>query len=149
MKHKIIYLAAALVVSALVLTGMRGKNTADDEAAVLAAEKAFQDMVADKGIAIAFYYFADEDAVIKRQHDTLIKGRSNILKFYTAQNLKNATVTWKPDFVSVSKSGDMAYTYGKYLWERTTDAGAKTSSTGVFHTVWKKQADGSWKYVWD
>lgn len=49
----------------------------------------------------------------------------------------------------VSKSGDIAYTYGKYVWEFTNEAGAVKQVRGVFHTVWKKQNDGSWKNVWD
>ncbi|MEI9943505.1 MAG: hypothetical protein WDN26_04730 [Chitinophagaceae bacterium] len=32
-------------------------------------------MAAEKGIAEAFWYFAASDAVIKRQKDTLIKGK--------------------------------------------------------------------------
>jgi ketosteroid isomerase-like protein len=27
--------------------------------------------------------------------------------------------------------------------------GNKKDFKGIFHTVWKKQKDGSWKYVWD
>jgi hypothetical protein len=25
----------------------------------------------------------------------------------------------------------------------------KEKNNGIFHPVWKKQAEGSWKYVWD
>ncbi|MBK7030961.1 MAG: hypothetical protein IPH45_17925 [Bacteroidales bacterium] len=43
----------------------------------------------------------------------------------------------------------MAYTYGKYTWKINNGNGDTTVYKGVFHTVWKKQGDGSWKYVWD
>jgi len=43
----------------------------------------------------------------------------------------------------------MGYTYGKYIWSSTDPAGKPITFNGIFHTVWKKQPDGSWKYVWD
>jgi ketosteroid isomerase-like protein len=29
------------------------------------------------------------------------------------------------------------------------EAGEVGEYQGVFHTVWKRQPDGTWKYVWD
>jgi len=111
------------------------------------AEKDFEKMAGEKGIAEAFWYFADSNAVIKRQHDSLIHGKDGIKNYYSAAYFKTATVTWSPDFVDVA--GDIGYTYGKYKWQTKDSAGKTDESTGVFHTVWKKQKDGSWKYVWD
>lgn len=113
------------------------------------AEKDFEKMAAEKGIAEAFWYFADSTAIIKRQRDTLIQGRENIRQYYSADYFKNATVNWSPDFIDASSQGDMGYTYGKYTWQSKDSSGKVNESTGVFHTVWKKQQDGSWKYVWD
>jgi len=35
------------------------------------------------------------------------------------------------------------------LWKIKDEQGKIAEYKGVFHTVWKKQADKSWKYVWD
>jgi ketosteroid isomerase-like protein len=113
------------------------------------AEKEFEQMAATKGIAEAFTFFADSLAVIKRGNDSLIKGKEGIRNFYSAGYFKKASVKWSPDFIEVSEDGKMGYTYGKYVWTSTDSTGARTSSAGIFHTVWKKQADNSWKYVWD
>jgi len=43
----------------------------------------------------------------------------------------------------------LAYTYGKYTWQIKDTQGKITKYQGIFHTVWKKQSDGTWKYVWD
>jgi len=51
--------------------------------------------------------------------------------------------------VDASETGDMGYTYGKYTWQSKDSSGKVDEAKGVFHTVWKKQKDGSWKYVWD
>jgi ketosteroid isomerase-like protein len=112
-------------------------------------EKAFEKMVADSGISYAFAYYADENAVIKRDPDTLIIGRNGIRHYYQNKNLNNAKVNWKPDFIHISASGDLAYTYGKYVWQITNDKDSIIEFKGIFHTVWKRQKDKSWKYVWD
>lgn len=119
------------------------------EQEVFNTEKSFEKMCAEKGIADAFYFFADDNAVIKRQNDTLIIGNENIKNFYSKDFYKSAKVSWSPDFVDVSTSGDLAYTYGKYTWTAKDDSGKEVEYRGVFHTVWKKQTDNSWKYVWD
>jgi len=116
---------------------------------IVKTEKDFEKLVAEKGLAEGFYQFADSNAVIKREHDTLIIGKTNIKNYYSNPKYKTATVTWSPDAVELSNSGDMASTYGKYVWTSKDASGKELTSKGVFHTVWKKQKDGSWKYIWD
>ena len=119
------------------------------KAEIATAEKDFEKMAAEKGIAEAFAFFADTNATIKRQSDTLIKGKENIRQYYSTDFFKTASVKWSPDFIDASASGDMGYTYGKFTWQSKDSAGKTEEFHGVFHTVWKKQNDGSWKYVWD
>ena len=116
---------------------------------IFQAEKAFEKMTEDKGIAEAFYYFAADSAVIKRENDTLIIGKDNIKKYYGKSDDINTTVNWTPDYIDVSDDNTLAYTYGKYVWKIKNEEGLVDEFTGVFHTVWKKQKDGQWKYVWD
>jgi len=116
---------------------------------IFQAEKAFEKMASEKGIAEAFYFFADENAVIRRANDTLISGKENIRAYYEKSVDKNATVSWTPDFVDVSDCGTLGYTYGKYKWNIKDTTGAVVEYKGIFHTVWKRQQDNSWKYVWD
>jgi ketosteroid isomerase-like protein len=113
------------------------------------AEKDFETMAAEKGIAEAFWFFADSNAVIKRGNDSLIRGKEAIRNFYAAAYFKTASVKWSPDFVAASEDGNMGYTYGQYTWQSKDSSGTIKESHGVFHTVWKKQEGGSWKYVWD
>lgn len=113
------------------------------------AEKSFEKMCAEKGIAEGFHFFASDSAVIKRQNDTLIAGKESIKNYYNKDFYKNASVKWTPDFIDVSNDGSMAYTYGKYVWTAKDESGNTSEFRGVFHTVWKKQGDNTWKYVWD
>ena len=139
----------SLLTSAVFITACQ--PTVDKEAIkkeIYQTEKEFEKMAAEKSVAEAFYYFADENAVIKRQNDTLIVGKENIKAFYE-KGRRNATVNWTPDFIDVADCGTLGYTYGKFVWKIKNEAGAVTEYKGVFHTVWKKQKDNTWKYVWD
>ncbi len=112
-------------------------------------EKSFEIMAAEKGISEAFYYYAADDAVIKRGNDSLIKGKASIKAYYQKIENDKTTVNWTPEFISVSECGDLAYTYGRYYWKIKNDSGDIKTYSGFFHTVWKKQRDNTWKYVWD
>jgi ketosteroid isomerase-like protein len=125
------------------------KNHNDLKEEIMKVEKEFEAAASTNGIAEAFYDFADNNAVIKRKNDTLIKGNENIRKYYQSTDLKNVVLSWTPDFVGISEDGTLAYTYGKYIWKSKDSNGKTVESRGVFHTVWKKQSDGTWKYVWE
>ena len=109
------------------------------------AEQEFAKLAAEKGIHDAFLFYAAEDAVLKRR--SLIIGKTAIDKHLEKSTSKN--LSWSPDFIDVSASGDLGYTYGKYVYKYTDSIGNPLEDTGIFHTVWKRQADGSWKFVWD
>jgi ketosteroid isomerase-like protein len=116
---------------------------------VYETEKAFETMAAGKGIAEAFVHFAAEDAVIKRMNDSIISGKNAIRDYYSRAELQNATVNWSPDYISVSGDGTMAWTYGRFSWKVVRENGDTVVSKGIFHTVWERQEDNSWRYVWD
>lgn len=146
-----VYTAAAisciLVISCNSKKDINQKNNARDE--IAKAEKDFEKMAKEKGIMEAFWYFADSNAVIKRANDSLIKGKDGIRNYYSDPYFKTASVTWVADYIDASESSDMGYSYGSYIWLSKDSTGETKESKGIFHTVWKKQADGSWKYVWD
>ncbi len=127
------------------------KHTVNIEAArneIMQAEKAFEKMASEEGISAAFYYFAAEDAVIKRGNDSLIIGKENIKRFYDKNANPDVKLSWTPDFIGVSDCGTLGYTYGKYVFSIQDSSGKSAEQTGVFHTVWKKQ-NNDWRYVWD
>ncbi len=146
------YLIILLTVTITSCTVEKNKDNAElinkSKSEILKTEDDFETMVKEKGIAEGFAFFADENAVVKTK-DSLIKGREEIKNYYNSRMQKDVTLIWKPDFVDVSASGDLGYTYGKYIFNAKDSAGKQIESKGIFHTVWKKQKDGKWKYVWD
>jgi len=143
------YLLSIFGLAALLFAGCQSgqKKIEISKQEILTAEKEFASLCATEGIEKAFTTFADEEATILRG-DRLVKGKVEIGKQYLNPKYKTATLKWWPDFVDVSASGDLGYTYGHYIWTSTDSSGKKVEHKGIFHTVWKKR-DGKWKFVWD
>lgn len=141
-----------LLIIALFLPGCAKKN--DDalrekgKQEILQTEKDFEVMALQKGIPEAFAFYAADNGIVNN-NDRLLKGKAEIKKHYTEWPYKDVVLKWAPDFVDVAASGELGYTYGKYNFSRKDTTGKVINSTGYFHTVWKKQADGSWRFVWD
>ena len=147
--HMKCLLLLLLFVPASVLLSQTDKKQTKAKQEIAQAEKSFCDDLNKKGVAYAFGHYAADDAVILREQDSLITGREAIIHYYSTGSKKQATAEWSADFVDVSADGTMGYTYGKYTWKTVDDKGNPVQYSGTFHTVWKRQKDGSWKYVWD
>ena len=146
----IIYSFIIIVIISTSCTNAKKRNVSNSKREIIETERKFAQMAQDEGIQKAFLHFAADDVVLLRE-DRLIKGKDSLVIYY--KNMKspspNTSLTWKPDFVEVSSSGDLGYTFGKYVYSVIDSTGKKQTSIGVFHTVWKRQSDGNWKFVWD
>lgn len=111
-------------------------------------EQDFNDMAQEKGLVEAFEFYAASDGVIRRGKK-VIQGKNDIREWYNKDVRPGETLSWIPTFIDVSDSGDLAYTYGDYLFTTTDSTGAKKENRGIFHTVWKRQKSGEWRFVWD
>jgi ketosteroid isomerase-like protein len=117
---------------------------------IIETERAFNKMAQQDGIAAAFLHFAADSAVLMR-NNKLIIGKAEIRKSFgnDLSKQEGISLTWEPDYVDVSASGDLGYTYGPYIYSLVDSNGITQRDTGIFHTVWKRQADGNWRFVWD
>jgi ketosteroid isomerase-like protein len=124
------------------------KQRAQAKDEVYQTEKAFEKMAADSGLAAAFSFYVADSGIVSRQ-DTLLQGKESVRLFYESRKRPGVSLSWTPDFIDVSSSCDLAYTYGKFSFSMTDSTGKVNERKGFFHTVWKKQKDGSWRFVWD
>ena len=123
------------------------KNTIESwKNEIMETELAFSKMAQEEGMDKAFLEFVADDGVLLRD-DLLIKGKDSIQNYMNKRISKG--LSWKPDFIDVSASGDLGYTYGEYIYTTKDSLGNIVKSKGVFHTVWKRQPDKTWKFVWD
>jgi ketosteroid isomerase-like protein len=63
--------------------------------------------------------------------------------------LPDVKISWTPTLVEVAKSGDLGFSSGTYEFSFKDPSGKTINDKGKYVTVWKKQADGSWKVVRD
>ncbi|MCA6441190.1 MAG: YybH family protein [Sediminibacterium sp.] len=147
-KNIIIQVLTLCAVIPALSQSVSGKKKLMEE--IRTVEKQFETDLNKFGADFAFYKYAAPQAVIKRENDTLIFGANAIKNYYKNVDKKlKAKAYWAPDFIDVSEDGSIGYTYGKYRWVTTDSLGKTKEYRGIFHTIWKKQVDGSWKYVWD
>jgi ketosteroid isomerase-like protein len=112
-------------------------------APVVEAEHAFAQHSIDQGMKDAFLSFASPDGVIFR------RGPVNAIEVWKSRNpAPTGLLTWWPVYADVSLAGDLGWTTGPFEFrEKLTDE--KPAGTGHFFTVWRRQSDGSWKFVLD
>ncbi len=132
---------------ALALVLQAGSLYADEAGDSLrAAEIAFAASVADRD-AEAFASFIDEDAVFLGA--TALRGRAAIVEGWAVFLTEGGpTLVWQPEVVEVRPDG-LGLSRGPYTLTATGDDGEETSSSGLFTSIWRRDADGGWKVLFD
>jgi ketosteroid isomerase-like protein len=105
--------------------------------AVVEAERAFAKLSETQGIHDAFMTYLAEDSTVFRPRPT--SGRPAYEK---SANVPKALLWW-PIFADAALSGDIGYTTGP--WEYRNEGKGEPTGYGQYVTIWKKQADGSWR----
>ena len=109
-------------------------------------ERAFAKMSEDRGVRPAFLEFIADDGILFRP--TAVNGKQWFKEHPAPASDKRPLLSWQPTFADISLATDMGYTTGP--WQFKADIhDEKPVAWGNFLTVWKKQADNSWKFVID
>jgi ketosteroid isomerase-like protein len=109
--------------------------------AVVAAERAFSQASAERGMRDAFLAYMADDGVVLRERVALGK------PYYAAMAPTAARLTWTPVWGAVSASGDLALTSGP--WTLRASPQDSAPAVGQFASVWARQPDGQWKVLAD
>lgn len=118
-------------------------DLAAERAALADAERAFSRLSRQQGMRAAFLAFLAADAVIFRPGP--VAGRP----FVEARPSPPIELTWRPLYVEVAAAGDLGFTTGPYEIRDANPADRSPKQRGYYVTVWRKQADGSWKVAAD
>jgi uncharacterized protein (TIGR02246 family) len=123
---------------------------AADQKAILDVETAWSADMNSKDLDKMVSHYAD-DAILMLPDMPAMKGKDAIragLKPMLAD--KNFALGFVPTAVEASKGGDLAYSYGTYTSTMTNPKTKKpVTEHGKYATVYRKQADGSWKAILD
>lgn len=101
-----------------------------------------------KGGGAAFARWFADDAVELANGQAPVVGQSAIAA-NTTWSPESYQLTWTPEGGRMSPAGDMGFTWGHYEGRSKDRDGTPHVTTGRYMTVWKKQADGSWKVALD
>jgi uncharacterized protein (TIGR02246 family) len=122
---------------------------AADEAAIRAAVIDWSKAAQAKDANKATSFYAD-DAMQFDDKGPLVKGKDNIRAGWEQMlAMPGPGLTFATTGVEVARSGELAYEYGTYDFATRDKKGEITDEKGKYVTVWKKQADGSWKVAAD
>ncbi len=113
-------------------------DIAPDAGPVIAAERAFAAEAAQIGWVEAFEAHSTSDAILLGARP---ENAHASLAGIDPANRGDTSLAWAPDFAGISRGGDIGFTTGPY-----NGGGA---AFGQYFTVWRLQADGSWKWIYD
>jgi len=108
--------------------------------AIVAAERAFAADGFERGVKASFLAYSADDAIV------FVPAPANAHEIFAAapdpdpQNPRPPLVWW-PLYAGIARSGDLGFTTGPYA--------VGDERRGHYFTIWKKQADGDWKWVLD
>lgn len=92
-------------------------------------------------------YWAD-DAIVASSGQPTLKGKKAIRQMVEGSfKIPGFKISWEPQSVEVSQSGDMAYLIEKSQIMVNDSLGKAVTQNYTGVTIWKKQSDGSWKNV--
>jgi len=117
--------------------------------AVAAADAAWMNAYAakDVGKSVAFY---DEHGSMLAPNAPIATGKDALTKaIASAFAIPGYALVWHLRKLGIARSGELGYTSGSYDFSCQDASGKTISDKGKYLTVWKKQADGSWKVLFD
>jgi ketosteroid isomerase-like protein len=125
----------------LALTSAARPSNADLKKQVMDTERAFAATMQARDLA-AFIRFVDDEAVFF-SGSTPLRGRAAIREAWRGYyEGTQAPFSWEPEQVEVVDSGTLAYSGGP-----VHDASGKL--IGRFNSIWRLEAPGRWKIVFD
>lgn len=107
----------------------------------------FSRMSVEKNVSEAFINYAAQDVILMREKEFPIVGFDSLKRYYEKKKFSKSKLTWEP--LKAEVNGDLGYTFGSWELNAKADDGRDTTVYGLYSTVWKKQQDGSWKFVLD
>lgn len=127
------------VFAAALLTASPALAQTPDAAPVVAAERAFAADAPGMGLTASFNKWALPDAVMIAGGQ--VQTVRDVFPPDVPRPADEIRLEWWPNFAGISRSGDMGFTTG--------GVAVNGRRTGHYFTIWQKQPDGSWRWVYD
>jgi ketosteroid isomerase-like protein len=116
---------------------------------LLAADRAFDEATAARGVAGWVAFFAPDGAMLPAAAPPVVGQaavREAMAPFFAQPG---ASLRWTPQAAAVAASGDLGTTWGTSVSRRRLPNGAVVERHGTCVTIWRRQPDGRWKVALD
>lgn len=114
----------------------------NDAEKVFNTEKAFEKMVAEKGIKDGFIEFMSPTGIIFRPEAV------NARESFASRPASPASLTWNPIWIDVSSNGAIAYSIGNSVF-RPKGKDDPNKIFGHYLSIWNRQANGEYRAALD
>jgi ketosteroid isomerase-like protein len=138
MKYLLLALALAACASAPESADLE-PSPAASPAAVIAAERAFAARAGEVGWIPAFREYAAPDGEIAQPNGYA----SAPAELATTPDDGNRNLFWWPAYAGISRDAGFGFTTGPVSFDE------ERTPRGHYFTVWRRQTDGSWKWIYD
>ena len=136
-----------LPVLILALAACSSEATNDPEE-LMQRDREFSSYAEQHGAPAAWAEFFAQDSVQLNRGSQPMLGIDDILESFTGWP-EEALLTWAPEAGEVSSTGDIGYTWGRYVYSAKDENGNDIVRHGKYTTIWKRQENGEWKVVLD
>lgn len=141
----------SILFALIILIACNGQKTDTKVEAekLMQTSREWSDVAATRNADKVLSYWAD-DAVVISAGQPALKGKQEIRQMVEG-SFKNPAfkISWAPESAEISKSGDLGYMIEHDEMTTTDSTGKAVVKKYKSVTIWKKQADGSWKNVVD
>ena len=124
------------LLAALLVPGSVAALPPLDPAPIVAAERAFAEDGLKRGIKASFLKAAAPGAIMFRPDPVNAQAT-----FGPDDDKLGPPLVWWPLWAGIARSGDLGFTTGPFTYDGKPG--------GYYFTIWKKQADGTWKWQLD
>ena len=109
---------------------------------LLDADWEFSRTSVKKGAAAAFYLYLTNNAMQLPEGSLPIYGKKAI---FDTMMQGDYILSWTPIKAEVAKSGELGWTWGKYIVVVIQEDGSEKTGYGKYLNIWRKDANGNWK----
>jgi ketosteroid isomerase-like protein len=110
---------------------------------LLKVDNDFAALSVNKSMKNAYLEYIDSNGVLLRPNSLPIVS-AEAVDYIIALKDTGYNIEWKPSKALVARSLELGYTYGVYKIEVPASG---NTFYGTYVTIWKKQADGKWKFI--
>jgi ketosteroid isomerase-like protein len=140
---------AALLLSAISAGASLGQASEKASDALLAADAACMKVFAAKDLEKSVGFFDNQGSMLP-PNAPIATGKDALTHLIGSMfAAPDYTLSWHANKVGVARSGELGYTSGAYDFSMKDVSGKTISDKGKYLIVWKKEAHGAWKVLFD